>query len=147
MTDLERSTVAKIQNLDKRLPGISGNQVNDETRQADLQNQGKQCVGCCVHRVQVGWVVFDGHWHWIFFLFFSIFFFPTAGKEPDHPDYLPTDVIAYLKDVTEAVEGGTQTKPPKELTSRIPTNTEGDSSFYDVTKINATKDATSLVSD
>ena len=74
-------------------------------------------------------------------------FFPTAGKEPDHPDYLPTDVIAYLKDVTEAVEGGTQTKPPKELTSRIPTNTEGDSSFYDVTKINATKDATSLVSD
>ena len=54
MTDIERKTVAKIQNLDKRLPGISGNQVNDETRQADLQNQGKQCVGCCVHRVQVG---------------------------------------------------------------------------------------------
>ena len=81
------------------------------------------------------------------FFFFSIFFFPTAGKEPDHPDYLPTDVIAYLKDVTEAVEGGTQTKPPKELTSRIPTNTEGDSSFYDVTKINTTKYATSLVSD
>lgn len=69
------------------------------------------------------------------------------GKEPDHPDYLPTDVIAYLKDVTEAVEGGTQTKPPKELTSRVPTNTEGDSNFYDVTKINATKDASSLVSD
>jgi len=81
------------------------------------------------------------------FFFFFQSFFPTAGKEPDHPDYLPTDVIAYLKDVTEAVEGGTQTKPPKELTSRIPTNTEGDSSFYDVTKINATKDATSLVSD
>jgi hypothetical protein len=54
MTDIERKTVAKIQNLDKRLPGISGNQVNDETRQADLQNQGKQCVGCCVHRIQVG---------------------------------------------------------------------------------------------
>jgi hypothetical protein len=41
MTDFERDSVAKVQHLDKRLPGITGHQVHDEEAEAILKKTGR----------------------------------------------------------------------------------------------------------